>query len=93
MKRKRTNVVFGLIPPCDGKCGCRTFLLEWASRLSDEETVWSLEDIQGIDTMIFANLCCVACRCTDEDFREYARSQLRDEHWDAQKQRDGLTLN
>jgi hypothetical protein len=89
MKRRRMME----IPPCDGQCGCRSFLMEWASRLSDDETVWSLEDIVGINEMIFANLCCVACRCTDEEFRGYAKEQLNDPHWNRQKQRDGLSFH
>ena len=91
MRRKRNDLMM-IPPPCDGRCSCRTFLMEWANRLSDEETVWSLEDLDGIDDMVFANLCCVVCRCTDREFRDFARSQLQDAHWDRQRERERLNL-
>jgi hypothetical protein len=86
----RKRALVAVVPLCNGRCGCRAFLVEWAQRLADETIVWPMEDLRGVEDMIYANLCCVVGRCTDAEFRAYARNQLSDRWWNKQKHRDGV---
>jgi hypothetical protein len=69
-------------------CPCRANLARWQRNLENEEFVWTLEDLKGIETSIFGSLLCAAFRCSDPTIRAYAQSQLANKHWDQQKEEE-----
>jgi hypothetical protein len=93
MRKKRTNVVFGLEPVCTQRCSCRKFLIECGQRLSDTDMVYPVDALEEMEEIIFWKLLWVTQWCVSPDFRKYAEDQLTDPWWDLQKQRNGLTVN
>jgi hypothetical protein len=88
MKKKRTNVVFGLEPVCTQRCSCRKFLIECAHRLGDEEMIYPLDALEEMEEIIFWKLNWVVDWCVDPEFRCWAEAQLKDGFWDVQKEAD-----
>jgi hypothetical protein len=89
--RNRNNLVL-IVPPCDGNCSCKRFLVDCAHRLANEDTVWYLSELSALEDMLYVDLSCVAYRCIDLEFRSYAIAQLNNPHWDEQKLRDKFRL-
>ena len=76
--------------PCDSwpdRCGCDGHIGRFGEMLSDDERIWSREDIQVFEDMIFISLCCLSVRCPDHVVRMWAKAQLVDPWWDDQKAR------
>jgi hypothetical protein len=55
--------------------------------LADDERNWRREDLQAIEDVVFVSLCCLSVRCPDHVIRMWAKAQLIDPFWNAQKAR------
>jgi hypothetical protein len=67
------------------ECGCRWLLERYANLLLDDDTIWSLEDLEVGEDMIFVTLCCVQKYCPDPRIRQSIKQQLRKSFWIRQK--------
>jgi len=72
-------------------CACHENLVHWQQNLMDEEIVWSLEELRGIETLIFITLTCVAAYCPNKKIRLYAQCQLANRYWDRQRRGEELS--
>jgi hypothetical protein len=88
MRKKRTNVVFGIEHICNQRCSCRKFLVDCATRLGDEQMIYPLNALEDMEEIIFWKLNWVVDWCVDPEFRKYAEDQLNDSWWDVQKEID-----
>jgi hypothetical protein len=61
-------------------------LAQWKKNIvDDEETIWSLEQLDWAETAIFITLACMERHCPDPSMRAYAKGQLQDQFWNRQK--------
>jgi len=68
-------------------CHCQSYLLLWQDNLRDQEGVWTLEELEQAEDMIFLSLECIGKRCPDKKLKRYAKAQLRDPYWSQQKRK------
>jgi hypothetical protein len=66
-------------------CSCRSTLLLWQDNFQDEAAVWSREELDWAEDIIFLSLSCVEHYCPDKKLRRYAAQQLMNPFWDRQR--------
>ena len=72
-------------------CRCHEDLVHWQEMLSNEDKVWTLDEIRTAELIIFVRLCCAARLCPDLEVKFYASLQLLDSHWDRLRRGEELS--
>jgi hypothetical protein len=72
-------------------CACHQTIIRYQRSLWNEDIIWETHELAAIETILFCALDCVSKFCPELRVRNYARGQLRDRWWDAQKRNEILT--
>lgn len=79
-------------------CGCHDNLVHWQQALGDDDRVFTMEQIEWAEEVIFYTCACVAHHCPDREVKAYCARQLanltrRRERIAAQAQAQGARAN
>jgi len=58
------------------KCGCFQTITNWQRLLEDEDEVFTLEELEAGETVIYFSVACAAAHCPEQETREYAQRQF-----------------
>ena len=59
------------------RCGCFQTITHWQDLLEDPDEVFTPEELEAGETVIYFSLACAAEHCPDPKTREYAAQQFR----------------
>jgi hypothetical protein len=75
-------------------CACRHNIVHWQDALEDQDRIFTLEQLEAAETVIFYSCACAAEHCPDPEIqlyaaRQYANLTLRRERIAAAQERAG----